>query len=41
MAKFERTAEAAERLDVFAAELAEVTRSRAGSLIKEDRKSVV
>ena len=35
MARFERAAEAAERLDVFAAELAEVTRSRAGALIKD------
>ena len=35
MARFERTAEAAERLDVFAAALADVTRSRAGSLIRD------
>ena len=35
MARFERTAIAAERLDVFAAALADVTRSRAGSLIRD------
>ena len=35
MARFERTAEAAERLDVFAAALADITRSRAGALIRD------
>lgn len=35
MARFERTATEAERLDVFAAALADVTRSRAGALIKD------
>lgn len=35
MARLERTAEAAERLDVFAAALAEVTRSRAEGLIRD------
>ena len=35
MARFEQTAAAAERLDVFAAALADVTRSRAGSLIRD------
>ena len=35
MARFERTATDAERLDVFASELAQVTRSRAGALIRD------
>ena len=35
MARFDRTAEVPERLDVFAAALADVTRSRAGALIRD------
>ena len=35
MARFEQTAAAAERLDVFAAALADITRSRAGALIRD------
>lgn len=35
MARFEQTATEAERLDVFAAALADVTRSRAGALIRD------
>ncbi len=35
MARFEGTATAAERLDVFAAALADITRSRAGALIRD------
>lgn len=40
MARFERTATEAERLDVFAAALADVTRSRAGALIKDGMVTV-
>lgn len=40
MARFEGTAAAADRLDVFAAALADVTRSRAGALIRDGRVTV-